>query len=65
MPNTENNITHCLVVDDEPMARDVLRRYIEKVPTLQVTGECSNAIDALLFLQNNHVDLIFLDIRMP
>lgn len=65
MPNTENNITDCLLVDDEPMARDVLRRYIEKVPTLQVTGECSNAIDALLFLQNNHVDLIFLDIRMP
>jgi DNA-binding LytR/AlgR family response regulator len=58
-------MTRCLVVDDEPMARDILRRYIEKVPTLQLTGECSNAIDALVFLQNNNIDLIFLDIRMP
>ena len=65
MPNAENDITRCLVVDDEPMARDVLRRYIEKVPTLQLAGECSNAIDALVFLQNNGIDLIFLDIRMP
>ena len=58
-------MTRCLVVDDEPMARDVLRRYIEKVPTLQLAGECSNAIDALVFLQKNGIDLIFLDIRMP
>ena len=65
MPNAENNTTRCLVVDDEPMARDVLRRYIEKVPTLQLAGECSSAIDALVFLQNHHIDLIFLDIRMP
>jgi len=65
MPNAEKNITRCLVVDDEPMARDVLRRYIEKVSTLQLAGECSNAIDALVFLQNNGIDLIFLDIRMP
>jgi len=65
MANAEKNITRCLVVDDEPMARDVLRRYIEKVSTLQLAGECSNAIDALVFLQNNDIDLIFLDIRMP
>ena len=65
MPDNENKIANCLVVDDEPMARDVLRRYIEKVPTLKLTGECSNAIDALVFLQNNNIDLIFLDIRMP
>ncbi len=54
-----------MIVDDEPMARDVLRRYIEKVPTLQLMSECSSAIDALVFLQNNPADLIFLDIRMP
>lgn len=47
------------------MARDVLRRYIEKISILHLTGECSNAIDALVFLQSNAVDLIFLDIRMP
>lgn len=65
MPDAKNKIYKCLVVDDEPMARDVLRRYIEKLPVLQLIGECSNAIDALLFLQTNPVDLIFLDIRMP
>lgn len=65
MPDTGLNIPKCLIVDDEPMARDVLRRYIEKLPALQLIGECSNAIDALLFLQNNNVDLMLLDIRMP
>ena len=65
MLNAENKIATCLVIDDEPMARDVLRRYIEKVPALEIAGEYSNAIDALVFLQNTQVDLIFLDIRMP
>ena len=65
MPNSEKNKVTCIIVDDEPMARDVLRRYIEKIPLLNLTGECSNAIDALVFLQSNAVDLIFLDIRMP
>lgn len=55
----------CLVVDDEPLARDVLRRYMETVPTLTLVGECSNAIDTLSFLQHQPVDLIFLDINMP
>ena len=55
----------CIIVDDEPMARDVIRRYVEKVPILQLVGECGNAIDALMFLHNETVDLIFLDIRMP
>lgn len=65
MPDAENKTTRCLVIDDEPMARDVLRRYIEKVPALEITGEYSNAIDALIFLQSSQVDLIFIDIRMP
>src|SRR5215468_2964822 len=65
MPDNKSKIASCLVVDDEPMARDVLRRYIEKVPTLKLAGESVNAIDALVFLQNNKVDLIFLDICMP
>lgn len=64
-PDTTNITANCLIVDDEPMARDVLRRYVEKIPTLQLAGECSNGIDALVFLQHNKVDLIFLDIRMP
>lgn len=65
MPVNESKIAQCLIVDDEPMARDVLRRYLAKLPYLHLAGECSNAIDAFAFLQANHVDLIFLDIRMP
>lgn len=65
MPDSNHITIKCLIVDDEPMARDVIRRYIEKVPVLKLVGEFGNAIDALLFLQNQSVDLIFLDIRMP
>lgn len=52
-------------MDDEPMARDVIRRYVEQIPSLDIAGEFGNAIDATLFLQKNTVDVIFLDIRMP
>jgi two-component system, LytTR family, response regulator len=55
----------CLVIDDEPLAREIIRRYIEQVPTLQLAGECANAIQAFTFLQQQPVDLLFLDIRMP
>lgn len=65
MQKTDHNIINCMIVDDEPMARDVIRRYIEKISLLHLSGECSNAIEALVFLKSNPVDLIFLDIRMP
>jgi two-component system, LytTR family, response regulator len=55
----------CIIVDDEPMARDVLRRYIQKVPILKLLSEFGNAIDATVFLQEQAVDIIFLDIKMP
>ncbi len=55
----------CLVIDDEPPAREIIRRYIESVPMLEFAGECGNAIQAMSFLQQCTVDLIFLDIRMP
>lgn len=61
----ENNIIRCLVIDDEPPAREIIRRYIEQVPTLQFVGECANAIQAFTLLQQQPVDLLFLDIRMP
>ncbi|HJS56143.1 MAG TPA: LytTR family DNA-binding domain-containing protein [Chitinophagaceae bacterium] len=65
MPDKTNTSVQCLIVDDEPMARDVVRRYIEQIPSLHIAGEFGNAIDATLFLQKNPVDMIFLDIRMP
>jgi DNA-binding LytR/AlgR family response regulator len=55
----------CLVIDDEPPAREIIRRYIEQIPTLKFVGECGNAIQAFTLLQQQEVDLIFLDIRMP
>lgn len=55
----------CLVIDDEPPARDILKKYIAGVDLLQLAGECSNAVETLSFLQSNAVDLLFLDIKMP
>lgn len=61
----ENRKIKCLVVDDEPPAREIISRYIASVPMLHLAGECGNAIQAMSFLQSHPVDLIFLDIRMP
>ncbi|WP_276479444.1 LytR/AlgR family response regulator transcription factor [Paraflavitalea pollutisoli] len=55
----------CLIVDDEPPAREVIRRYVQEVPTLHLVGECANAVQALTVLQQQPIDLLFLDIRMP
>lgn len=55
----------CLIVDDEPPARDVLRSYIGEMPMLELAAECGNAIQAITVLQQQSIDLIFLDIRMP
>lgn len=55
----------CLIVDDEPLAHDVILNYISEVPFLETVGQCYRATEALNFLHNDPVDLIFLDIRMP
>lgn len=65
MPKEYSTPVKCLIVDDEPMARDVIRRYIENIPSLTVVGEFGNGIDAMMFLLETPVDIIFLDIRMP
>ncbi len=65
MHNGNQVQAQCIIVDDEPLARDVVRRYVQQVPTLQLVGEFGNAIDASVFLMEQPVDLIFLDIRMP
>ena len=55
----------CLLVDDEPLAIEVLQSHIESVEQLEVVGTCNSAFKAMEFLKDNHVDLIFLDIHMP
>jgi DNA-binding LytR/AlgR family response regulator len=55
----------CLLVDDEPPALEILNHYIRETPLLEVVKECHHALAAFEFLQQHHVDLIFLDVQMP
>lgn len=59
------NKIRCLIVDDEPPALDILKRYIGFVSALELSGTCDNAVEATNYLQQNPVDLLFLDIQMP
>jgi DNA-binding LytR/AlgR family response regulator len=54
-----------LIVDDNAMARILLRQLLEQVPSVSVTGECDNAVDALAVLIKAETDILFLDIEMP
>jgi len=54
-----------LIVDDEPLAQDVLETHIAKLPDLNLVQKCSNALEANDALRNHDIDLIFLDIQMP
>jgi DNA-binding LytR/AlgR family response regulator len=55
----------CLIVDDEPLARNLLTEYVRKVPYLQLIEACSSPLAAIEVLRNNPVDILFLDIQMP
>ncbi len=55
----------CLVVDDEPVARKGLAAYVDQVPFLHLVGTCKSALEAATLLQEQPVDLLFLDIQMP
>lgn len=54
-----------LIVDDEPLALDVLETYISQMPELRLVKRCSNALEANEALKTNEIDLMFLDIQMP
>jgi len=55
----------CLIVDDEPLARSLLKDYALKVPSLKLLDVCSSPMAAMPILQTQQVDLLFLDIQMP
>lgn len=55
----------CLVVDDEPLALDIIEDYISKVPFLELVKSTTSAIEGLSLVQNDNIDLVFLDVQMP
>lgn len=55
----------CVIIDDEPLAVDLLQDFVKKVDTLELISTFNNAIDAVSFINQNNVDLVFLDIQMP
>jgi len=59
------NLISCIIVDDEPVARDVLKELLAKVDGIHVVACCGNALEAFKCLNNCAVELIFLDINMP
>ena len=63
--NEGNSIMRAIVVDDEDLARGIVREYLASFPDVQIVGECSNGFDAVKAITELKPDLLFLDIQMP
>jgi DNA-binding LytR/AlgR family response regulator len=55
----------CLIIDDEPLAVELVASYCARVPQLTVVGTCPSAVEAFRILRQQSIDLLFLDIKMP
>lgn len=55
----------CLIADDHVVERDLIKIFIEKIPSLKLVAECTNGLEVAAFLQRNHVDIVFSDVDMP
>lgn len=55
----------CLIIDDEPLAIEVIKAHLSQLPELELVAAFSNPVEAIDTLKQNHIDLIFLDIEMP
>ncbi len=58
-------LINCIIVDDEPIAREILENHLRKIEAIKVVSTCKNAIEAFNEINANKIDLIFLDINMP
>jgi len=58
-------MTRVVAIDDEPLALQLVKGYVEKTPTLELAGTFDNPVDAVAFIQSAEVDLVLLDIQMP
>jgi DNA-binding LytR/AlgR family response regulator len=56
---------YCLIVDDEPVAREIMEEHLAKIEAVKIAGSCKNAIEAFNILNRKKIDLVFLDINMP
>ena len=57
--------TKCLIVDDEPLAVEVIESYLQKLNDFEIAAKCGSAVEAFEILQKKHIELMFLDIQMP
>ncbi|MBN1985339.1 MAG: response regulator transcription factor [Prolixibacteraceae bacterium] len=55
----------CIIVDDEPVAREILENHLSKIEKIEIIGSCKNALEAFQIISTQNADLIFLDINMP
>jgi DNA-binding LytR/AlgR family response regulator len=60
-----SKVVNCIVVDDEPIAREILENHLHKIDAINIVATCKNAIEAFNVINSNQIDLIFLDINMP
>lgn len=58
-------ILRCCVIDDEPLARDLIASYVEKTPFMELVGKFSSAQEAIKIILEENIDVVFLDIHMP
>jgi DNA-binding LytR/AlgR family response regulator len=56
---------NCVIIDDEPLAREGIANYVKEIDFLQLTGTCENPVELMKLLDGHRVDLVFLDIQMP
>ena len=60
-----NKTISCIIVDDEPIAREIIETHVSKINNINLIASCGNAMEAFNVISNHEIDLVFLDINMP